>query len=131
VAILGKLGGSAAAARAVGLDWRRSLQVGTLMNCRGLTELVVLNVGLDLGVLTPTLFTMFVLMALVTTMMTSPLLQWLQPGVAGPPSEDDRSGSEPDVGRVVAADAQEPVEAKWPVTRSREAGAPGPEGRAR
>ena len=58
------------------------------MNCRGLTELVVLNVGLDLGVLTPQLFTMFVLMALVTTVMTSPLLQWLQQRVAGSSPED-------------------------------------------
>jgi Kef-type K+ transport system membrane component KefB len=74
VAVLGKLAGSALAARSVGTPWRRSLQIGALMNCRGLTELVVLNIGLDLGVLSPTLFTMLVLMALVSTAMTGPLV---------------------------------------------------------
>jgi Kef-type K+ transport system membrane component KefB len=73
VAVAGKLGGSAIAARAVGESWNRSLQVGTLMNCRGLTELVVLNVGLDLGVLSPVLFTMLVIMALISTAMAAPL----------------------------------------------------------
>jgi Kef-type K+ transport system membrane component KefB len=77
VAVAGKLGGSTLAARAVGENWNRSLQIGALMNCRGLTELVVLNVGLDLGVLSPTLFTMLVLMALVSTAMAAPLATWL------------------------------------------------------
>lgn len=77
VAVLGKLAGSAIAARAVGETWNRSLQVGTLMNCRGLTELVVLNVGMDIGVLSPTLFTMLVIMALVSTAMSGPLVTWL------------------------------------------------------
>jgi len=77
VAVAGKLGGSAIAARAVGESWNRSVQVGALMNCRGLTELVVLNVGLDLGVLSPTLFTMLVIMALVSTAMAAPLASWL------------------------------------------------------
>jgi Kef-type K+ transport system membrane component KefB len=77
VAMAGKLGGSAVAARAVGESWNHALQVGTLMNCRGLTELVVLNVGLDLGVLSPTLFTMLVIMALVSTAMAAPLAAWL------------------------------------------------------
>jgi Kef-type K+ transport system membrane component KefB len=77
VAVAGKLAGSAIAARAVGETWNRSLQVGTLMNCRGLTELVVLNIGLDLGVLSPTLFTMLVVMALVSTAMAAPLVTWL------------------------------------------------------
>jgi Kef-type K+ transport system membrane component KefB len=72
-AVAGKLGGSMIAARAVGESWRRSVQIGALMNCRGLTELVVLNVGLDLGVLSPTLFTMLVLMALVSTAMAAPM----------------------------------------------------------
>jgi len=76
VAVVGKLGGSALAARAVGENWNRSLQVGTLMNCRGLTELVVLNIGLDLGVLSPTLFTMLVIMALVSTAMAAPMATW-------------------------------------------------------
>ncbi len=76
VAVAGKLGGSALAARAVGESWNRSLQVGTLMTCRGLTELVVLNIGLDLGVLSPALFTMLVIMALVSTAMAAPLATW-------------------------------------------------------
>ncbi|SFW72438.1 cation:proton antiporter [Amycolatopsis australiensis] len=75
-AVAGKLGGSALAARAVGENWNRSLQVGVLMNCRGLTELVVLNIGLDLGVLSPALFTMLVIMALVSTAMAAPLATW-------------------------------------------------------
>lgn len=74
VAIAGKLVGSAVAARAVGESWQRSAQLGALMNCRGLTELVVLNVGLDLGVLSPELFTMMVIMALVSTAMATPLV---------------------------------------------------------
>jgi len=72
VATAGKLGGAALAARLSGLDTRSSLAVGVLMNTRGLMELIVLNVGLDLGVISPTLFVMLVLMALVTTMTTSP-----------------------------------------------------------
>ncbi|MFJ8917761.1 cation:proton antiporter [Amycolatopsis sp. NPDC102389] len=76
VAVAGKFGGSALAARAVGENWNRSLQVGALMNCRGLTELVVLNIGLDLGVLSPTLFTMLVIMALVSTAMAAPMATW-------------------------------------------------------
>lgn len=73
VAIIGKLAGSAVAARAAGESWNRSLQIGTLMNCRGLTELIVLNIGLDLGVLSPTMFTMMVIMALISTAMAAPL----------------------------------------------------------
>lgn len=74
VAIIGKWGGSTFAARYLGMSWRDSMGVGVLMNCRGLTELVILNIGLDLGVIPPVLFTMLVIMALVTTFMTSPLL---------------------------------------------------------
>jgi Kef-type K+ transport system membrane component KefB len=73
-AVGGKLGGSTLGARAVGVGWRPALQLGALMNCRGLTELVILNIGLSLGVLSPTLFTMMVIMALVSTAMTSPIL---------------------------------------------------------
>jgi Kef-type K+ transport system membrane component KefB len=73
VAVAGKFGGTAMAARAVGESWNRSLQLGALMNCRGLTELVVLNLGLELGVLTPTLFTILVIMALVSTVMAAPI----------------------------------------------------------
>ncbi len=77
VATAGKFGGATLAARASGVDWRNSAALGILMNTRGLVELIVLNIGLDLGVLTPRLFTMLVVMALVTTMMTSPILMGL------------------------------------------------------
>jgi Kef-type K+ transport system membrane component KefB len=80
VASLGKFGGCLAAARACGLDWRTSSAIGILMNTRGLMELIVLNIGLDLGVITPTLFAMMVLMALATTLATTPLLALLEPG---------------------------------------------------
>jgi Kef-type K+ transport system membrane component KefB len=76
-ACAGKFGGSVAAARLTGIGWRDSAALGVLMNTRGLVELVVLNIGLDLGVISPTLFTMLVVMALVTTFMTSPLLKML------------------------------------------------------
>jgi Kef-type K+ transport system membrane component KefB/nucleotide-binding universal stress UspA family protein len=79
VACLGKFGGSAVAARITGLKWRESGALGILMNTRGLMELIVLNIGLDLGVISPTLFTMMVIMALVTTFMTTPLLELVYP----------------------------------------------------
>jgi Kef-type K+ transport system membrane component KefB len=74
VAVLGKFLGSAIAAKFVGQNWRDSLTIGALMNTRGLMELVVLNIGYDLGVLTSEIFTMMVIMALVTTVMTGPAL---------------------------------------------------------
>ena len=74
VATLGKLGASAAAARYTGMSWRDSLQLGALMNTRGLMELIALNIGFDLGILSPRIFTMLVIMALTTTMLTGPLL---------------------------------------------------------
>ncbi len=73
-AVVGKLAGAAFTARATGMSWKDSLGLGVLMNTRGLVELVILNAGLDLGILSPALFTMMVLMALVTTFMTSPIL---------------------------------------------------------
>jgi len=78
VATAGKFGGTLLAARITGHDWRRSTELGLLMNTRGLMELIVLNVGLDLGIISPALFTMMVLMALVTTMATTPLLTAVQ-----------------------------------------------------
>jgi Kef-type K+ transport system membrane component KefB len=78
VAIAGKAGGSVLAARFTGQSWPDALALGALMNTRGLMELVVLNIGYDLGVLSPTIFTMMVLMALVTTFMTSPILSVIQ-----------------------------------------------------
>lgn len=74
VAILGKLGGSMLAARWTGMGWQDAFSLGALMNTRGLIELIVLNIGYDLGILTPRVFTMMVIMALTTTFMTGPLL---------------------------------------------------------
>lgn len=74
VAVIGKFLGSALAAKFVGQNWRDSLTIGALMNTRGLMELVVLNIGYDLGVLSAEIFTMMVIMALVTTFMTGPAL---------------------------------------------------------
>ncbi|MBD1217659.1 MAG: cation:proton antiporter [Aphanizomenon flos-aquae Clear-A1] len=79
VAIGGKYTGAYVAARLSGIDKREASALGWLMNTRGLTELIVLNIGLELGVITPLLFTMLVIMALVTTFMTSPLLEWTYP----------------------------------------------------
>jgi Kef-type K+ transport system membrane component KefB len=79
VAIIGKGGGSLLAARAMGFAWREASAIGVLLNTRGLIELVVLNIGLELGILSPVVFTMLVLMALITTFMTSPLITWLLP----------------------------------------------------
>jgi Kef-type K+ transport system membrane component KefB len=77
VAIAGKLGGSLFAARLTGMSWREASALGILMNTRGLMELVLLNIGLDLGVISQTVFTMLVVMALVTTFMTAPVLEWV------------------------------------------------------
>jgi len=77
VATVGKFGGTVVAARATGIDWRQASRLGALMNTRGLMELIVLNIGLDLHVISPTLFTMMVLMALITTIATTPVLNAL------------------------------------------------------
>ena len=79
VAVAGKWGGSMVAARMTGVPWRDANALGILMNTRGLMDLVVLNIGLDIGVISPAVFTIMVLMALVTTVMTSPLLEWVYP----------------------------------------------------
>jgi len=79
VAITGKLGGSMFAARLSGMPWREAASLGILMNTRGLMELVILNIGLDIGVISPAMFSIMVLMALVTTFMTTPLLEWVYP----------------------------------------------------
>ena len=75
IATVGKFGGTLLAAKWVGMKWRDSMALGALMNTRGLVELIVLNIGLDLGVITPRLFAMLVVMALVTTFATGPLLR--------------------------------------------------------
>lgn len=77
VAVFGKLFGSAFAAKYMGFNWKDSFSLGILMNTRGLMELVVLNIGYEMGILSTELFTMFVVMALVTTVMTGPMLQWV------------------------------------------------------
>lgn len=74
VAIVGKIAGGALGARLAGQPWRMSLAVGSLMNARGLMELIVMKVGLDTGLIGPEIFTMLMVMALVTTVMTAPLL---------------------------------------------------------
>jgi Kef-type K+ transport system membrane component KefB len=78
VATVGKFGSTLIAARITGQSWREAAILGTLMNTRGLMELIVLNVGLDLGIITPTLFSIMVVMALVTTALTSPVLRLLK-----------------------------------------------------
>lgn len=92
VAVSGKIGGAAAAAKLTGMSWRDSLSIGALMNTRGLMELVILSVGLDIGVISPALFAMMVLMALVTTVITSPLVAWLY-----------RAGDDPEAVAAVSA----------------------------
>jgi Kef-type K+ transport system membrane component KefB len=82
-AVGGKMLGSAVAARSGGLSWREAFAIGALMNTRGLMELVVVNVGLDIGVISPALFAMLVLMALATTFMTQPVFSRLHPARLG------------------------------------------------
>lgn len=89
VAILGKFVGATLAARIGGIDWRGSAVVGTLMNTRGLTELIVLNLALEIGVVSEALFAALVIMALVTTFMAGPMLKLLDPrNEFGAPIED-------------------------------------------
>lgn len=78
VAVVGKFGGCAGAARLVGESWKDSLTIGTLMNTRGLMELIALNIGYEMGVLPPEVFVILVIMALVTTFMTTPLLSGIE-----------------------------------------------------
>ena len=94
VAISGKFGGSMIAARVMGTPWRDAASIGVLMNTRGLVELVILNIGLDIGVLTRPLFSIMVLMAVGTTLMTTPVLSLIEQkhedeGLQPAPSRDD------------------------------------------
>jgi len=75
IAIAGKGLACMAAARAAGEAWREAVTIGVLMNARGLMELIILNIGLERGIITPTLFTIMVVMAIVTTLMTSPIFE--------------------------------------------------------
>lgn len=79
VAVAGKFMGAMVPAKLMGQSWRESAAIGALMNTRGLMELVILNIGLELGILSDSLFSMMVIMALVTTYMTVPILSWVMP----------------------------------------------------
>jgi len=85
IATAGKAGGGTLAARISGIPWREAGTIGVLMNTRGLMELVVLNAGMDLGIISPSVFTMLVIMALVTTCATTPVVRRLNPEVASSP----------------------------------------------
>ena len=94
LAIVGKLAGAAIAARVCGFDSRASMVIGTLMNTRGLTELIVLNIALEVGAISGVLFTALVVMAIVTTLMTGPLLKLLDPrNEYGTKIEDELAGA--------------------------------------
>jgi Kef-type K+ transport system membrane component KefB len=101
VACAGKFGGSALAARSAGLPWRESAAIGILMNTRGLMELIVLNIGLDMKVISPRLFVMLVIMAVLTTMATTPVLMWLR-RKSDAPVEDGTVAVAPASGAVAA-----------------------------
>jgi Kef-type K+ transport system membrane component KefB len=94
VACLGKIMGATLSARALGQKWKEALGLGVLMNTRGLVELIVINIGLQLGVLSPTLFAMLVIMAIVTTMLASPLLPLLGYPAKKSPKEAVENGYE-------------------------------------
>jgi Kef-type K+ transport system membrane component KefB len=88
-AVFGKMGGGVLAARWTGQSWRNAFALGALMNTRGLVELVVLNIAYNVGAFSPTLFTMMVVMALVTTMSTTPILNLL--GIKGEEAETEKT----------------------------------------
>ena len=101
VACLGKFGGSAVAARLTGMPWREASALGILMNTRGLVELVILTVGLQLGVISETVFTIMVMMALFTTFITTPLLQLVYPARLLLPVAEDTAEAPGDAFRVL------------------------------
>ncbi|MDZ4725072.1 MAG: cation:proton antiporter [Leptospira sp.] len=107
IAVIGKFFGSAMAARISGANWEESLSIGALMNTRGLMELVVLNIGYDLGILSPEIFAVFVLMALVTTLSTGPLLDGIQKWFSHSPSDSVATKVVENKLKVVVAFAQE------------------------
>jgi Kef-type K+ transport system membrane component KefB len=87
-AVLGKMGGAVLAAKLTGESWRYALALGALLNTRGLVELIVLNIAYSAHVFSPTLFTMLVVMALLTTMITTPLLNLIGIEDAGKETQD-------------------------------------------
>ncbi|MEH1834598.1 MAG: cation:proton antiporter [Nostoc sp.] len=82
IAILGKGIACMLAAKLAGENWRESATIGALMNARGLMELIILNIGLEQGIITPTLFTIMVIMAVITTLMASPMIAFLLHGTS-------------------------------------------------
>jgi Kef-type K+ transport system membrane component KefB len=88
LAVTGKMGGAILAARWTGQGWRASMALGALLNTRGLVELIVLNIAYNAHVFSPTLFTMLVIMALITTAITVPMLNWLKVGAANTTAQD-------------------------------------------
>ncbi|MGH4007698.1 MAG: cation:proton antiporter [Pseudonocardiaceae bacterium] len=96
VAMVSKIGATTLIARLTKLTWRDSAGLGVMMNCRGLTELVVITAGLSLGIIEQNLFVIFVVMTLVTTMMTGPLLGWLK--LNGEKNDTELAGAEPHPG---------------------------------
>lgn len=96
VAVAGKFGGGTLAARLMGMNWRESAALGVLLNTRGLMELIILNVGLDLGLISPPVFAMMVLMAIVTTTMTAPALARIDPHGTLQPAQMQPESAAPD-----------------------------------
>jgi Kef-type K+ transport system membrane component KefB/nucleotide-binding universal stress UspA family protein len=119
VAIVGKYVGTYVAARVCGISNRESSALGWLMNTRGLTELIVLNIGLSLGVVSPLLFTMLVIMALVTTFMTSPLLEWTYPkrSIRLDIAEDNSEDAELEDSSIMAGERSETTKKLLPTYR--------------
>src|SRR2546423_8153940 len=108
VAIVGKWFAATAIARVAGYSWQESSVLGALLNTRGLTELIVLNIGLELGVISRALFSMLVLMALVTTFMTAPAIRALDPRrMFSAPVEDELAGEEPTTEKSILVAALE------------------------
>jgi Kef-type K+ transport system membrane component KefB len=83
IAVVGMWGGTTHAARCTGMSWPESTLIGILMNTRGLMEIVILTIGRDVGIISSTMFAMMLLMTLVTTCMTTPLLRWYHPDRVG------------------------------------------------
>jgi Kef-type K+ transport system membrane component KefB len=113
IACAGKIFGATFAVRLKGESWHSALSLGVLMNTRGLVELIVLNIGLDLGVLSPAMFTILVVMALVTTMMASPLLSILgyraKPEQAAETGNDMQKRSETSTRQAIQSRDNDPV----------------------
>ncbi|KAF3936362.1 hypothetical protein ABW20_dc0110374 [Dactylellina cionopaga] len=102
VAFLGKITGATLAARLFGLRWRESFAVGALMQCKGLVELIVLNIGLTAGIISQRVFTIFVVMALVTTFATTPLVSFLYPECPTDTHDDEADFEGPKVKTMVS-----------------------------